>query len=232
MKELKFLLVAVIGFAMVYVCAELSKSGSKDEIKFKVEGAEGKTYDSYQSACNAGDFNAAREIIAKMKEKTAAKAAEEYVLNEEIQYLAALNDEQANTKTILILNQSIDKGLEAAEGACLGKNISQADLNYKDYEDLLPSEIQSFKKYISWCGKHNMRCNTVLGIALATGNKSLAKSILHLFKDDPELSLKNHVKSRDDGDRWDVYAHYTNGSRVAAQKKYDEAVKAGAFKKE
>ena len=30
-------------------------------------------------------------------------------------------------------------------------------------------------------------------------------------------------------DHYDVYAHYTSTSKDAAQKKYDEAVKSGAF---
>ncbi len=244
MKELKLLLVAVITIAMVYVCAELSKSGSKAESKIDVEGGGRKAYESYQSACSAGDFNAARDYIAKMKDKAltdkhhsykyfeeSINEAEEYVLNEEIQYLAALNEEQANTKIILILNQPADNGFEAAEGACLGKRISGYYLKKNDTSSLsdVPSEVINFRKYIVWCGKHNTRCNTILGIAISSGNQSLAKKILHQFRSDPELNLKNRVEDRSGWEYYDVYAHYTNGSRNAAQKKYDEAVKTGAF---
>jgi len=221
------------------VGAEGKTSENKDAES--VVGADGKTYYSYQSACNAGDFNAAREIIAKMEEKArngyysadekeAIEEAEDYVLNEEIQYLASMNDEQANTKILLIMNKSTDKDIEVAEGACLGKNIHQGDIDGDLSKS--PQEIRSFRKYISWCANYNAKCNTVLRIAIATGNQSLSKKILHLFKNDPEIVLKNKRTDKDPDfiyPFWDVYAHYTNGSRIAAKKKYDEAVKAGAF---
>lgn len=233
--------VAVVGS---YLTQNSTSNTSKNKDAESVVGAEGKTYDSYRSACNAGDFNAAREIIAKMKEEAltdehhsynyfeeSINEAEEYVINEELQYLASMNDEQANRRIILILNQPTDNGFEAAEGACLGKRISGYYLKKNNTSSLsdLPSEVINFRKYIQWCGKHNTMCNTVLGIAISFGNQSLAKKILHQFRSDPELNLKNMVKDSGGWEYYDVYAHYTNGSRNAAQKKYDEAVKTGAF---
>lgn len=248
MNKIAYLFLSFAIMSNMMTCDSVSsKTGNKDELEIKVEGVEGKTYNSYQSACSAGDFNAARDYIAKMKDKAltherfsykhfeeSINEAEEYVINEELQYLASMNDEQANTKIILVLNQPADNGFEAAEGACLGKRIQEEGLKESSVSSLYPvtSEIINFKKYIVWCGKHNTRCNTILGIAISIGNQSLAKKILHQFRSDPELNLKNMVKDSGGWEYYDVYAHYTNGSRVAAQKKYDEAVKAGAFKKE
>ena len=52
---------------------------------------------------------------------------------------------------------------------------------------------------------------------------------MHSFRSDPELELKLCKKEKGDTDHYDVYAHYTNTTKEAAQKKYDEAVKSGAF---
>ena len=199
--------------------------GSEDII---VIGAGGKEYRSYRTACSDGDFDAARAYVEKMKEydnrqRIQKKEAENYVLNEEIQYLASLNEEQANNRIILVLNQRPVEGLEAAEMACLGKDVS--GICIESLPSRCPEELQNFRKYIAWCGNHNSTCSSVLNIAIACGNQSLAKKILHCFRQDPELQQKE-TKGHD----YDVYAHYTNDSKNAAIKKYDEAVASGAFK--
>ena len=203
-----------------------------------VTGADGTVYNSYQTACSKGDFDAARDYIGKMKEQfivvkaegdwdekrafeEAIQEAEAYVENEELQYLASMNDEQANNRIILILNQRPVDGLEAAENACLGKDIDDFWLERED-GDHLPKELMSFKKYITWCSSHNSKCNNILSVAIACGNQNLSQKILHCFRSDPELLLKK-------GNDYDAYAHYTNTTKEAAQKKYDEAVKSGAF---
>ena len=130
----------------------------------------------------------------------------------------------------MILNQT-PEGVEAAENACLGKDVFKYHLDDSDeMEDFIPKEAANFKKYIAWCGKHNSQCNSVLSIAISCGNENLAKKILHSFRPDPEIRLEKceKKKGRSD-DYYDVYAHYTNATIEGAQKKYDEAVKSGAF---
>ena len=213
-----------------------------------VTGADGTVYNSYQTACSKGDFDAARDYVGKMKEKfivvkadgdynekkafeEAIQEAENYVENEEIQFLASLNEEQANNRIILILNQRSIVGLEAAENACLGKKVMKRDLDeeLESYSNDSPEEIKNFKRYIAWCGNHNSRCNTILSIAIACGNKNLAEKIIYIFRPDPELLLRNEYIDNGGWTYYDVYAHYANTSKEAAQKKYDEAEKSGAF---
>ena len=198
------------------------------------------------TACNSSvtkgteimkDQNVVVQAEGEWEEKRAYREllqeAEKYVANEEIQYLASLNEEQANNRIILILNQKPIEGVEAAEKACLGKDVYNGDFD----EELdtpsndLPLELKEFRRYMAWCGKHNSQCNSVLSIAIACRNESLAKKILHSFRPDPELQLVHSRPKKDDSyeDYYDVYAHYTNTSKDAAQKKYDEAVKSGAF---
>lgn len=231
----------LVVFLMMMLSVLLCSCGSKVE-EITVKGADGTGYTSYRTACSNGDFDAAREYIEKMKEQlTKAKAtndaelskalessiaeAERYILDEELQYLASLNDEQANNRIILILNQQVVKGYETPDGSCLGKDVSEDMIKYGHVK-----EIKSFKEYIKWCGAYNTKCNIMLDIAIACNNESLAKKLLVLIRKDPDLLKKNERKYHDGGAVYfDVYAHYTTTSRDAAQKKYDEAVKNGAF---
>lgn len=215
--------------------------------EISVTGADGTVYNSYQTACSKGDFDAARDYIGKLKEQLVVvkaegdyseikafsdliQEAEEYVANEELQYLASLNDEQANNRIILILNQRPIEGLEAAEKTCLGKHVFKAHMeDPKSYST--PDELKKFYKYIEWCGNHNSRCSSILSIAIACGNQGLAQKILHSFRSDPEIQSVHCLPAKDEYYEFffDVYAHYTNSSKENAQKKYDEAVKSGVF---
>lgn len=236
-------------FYLVLLCLTMMACEQKIG-EITVKGADGKEYKSYQAACSAGDFDAAREYIAQMKNqmmdadaagrrgrdkflalKEMIPKAEAYVFNEEIQYLASLNDDQANNRVILILSQQEIEGLEAAEGACLGKHVYQGYLqgDIDDEFNDCPTELKEFRRYISWCGPYNTKCKALLGIAIGCGNQSLASKLLHQFRKDPELNLKE-VEVRSGGNHYyDVYAHYTNSSIDEAKKKYDDAVKSGAF---
>jgi hypothetical protein len=243
MKKVNIFVVCCIAVLVVTSCG--SNLSTKE---IPVTGADGTVYKSYQTACSKGDFDAARDYIGKLKEQLVVvkaegdyseikafseliQEAESYVENEELQYLASVNDEQANNRIILILNQRPIEGLEAAEMACLGKKVDKwyLDQEIDDYTNSSPEEVKNFKRYIIWCGNHNSRCSNILGIAISCGNQSLAKKILHSFRSDPELELKLCKKEKGDVDHYDVYAHYTNITKEAAQKKYDEAVKSGAF---
>lgn len=237
-KRIAYLFILCTAFGFLTAC-----NSNVNTKEISVTGSDGTVYTSYRTACSNGDFDAAREYVEKMKEKLVAvkadgeeketkalaeavQEAEDYVENEEVQYLASLNEEQANNRIILILNQRPIVGLEAAEMVCLGKRVL-----LEDPDDRLNGstvELINFRSYIQWCGNHNSKCSSILNIAIACGNQSLAKKILHCFRPDPELIIKDREK---DGNLKDVYAHYTKNSIDAAQKKYDEAVKSGAFNK-
>lgn len=212
--------------------------------EISVTGADGTVYNSYMAACSHGDFDAARDYVGRLKEQLAVvkaegdwkeisafeeliKEAEDYIANEEIQYLAAMKEEQADNRIILMLSQRPVEGLEAAEKSCLGKKVDERYLDILDYS--APDEIKQFRKYIVWCGDYNSNCNNVLNIAIACGNQSLAMKTIHCYRLDPELELKLCKKEEGEVDHYDVYAHYTNSSKENAQKKYDEAVKSGVF---
>ena len=231
----------IVVFA-VTSCSNKS-TGDNNSEDISVTGADGTIYHSYQTACSNGDYDAARDYIGKMKLQLASmdnvgytaqeqrmayaefvNEAEFYVVNEEIQYLASLNEEQANNRIILILNQQSIEGFEAVEKTCLDKHIFLSMLDGHNAS----KQTNDFIKYIARCGKYNSQCSSILSIAIACGNESLAKKILHSFRPDPEIQSE---KCKGNNDWYDIYAHYTNASKEAAQKKYNEAVKSGAFNK-
>lgn len=235
MKKLEIL--TLLGIIMgIWACTP--NVSTKD---ISVTGADGTVYNSYQTACSKGDFDAARDYVGKMKNKLvelktadwrddlledyvkSVDEAEAYVENEELQYLASLNDEQANNRVILMINQRPIEGLEAAEGACIGKRVDK--FNIEHYNEL-PDEAAKFKNYITWCKSFNSKCSHLLDIVIVCKNQDLAQKLLHSFRPDPELQTKD-IKGNDG--YCDIYAHYTNTSKETAQKKYDEAVKSGAF---
>lgn len=189
----KNIVTLAIGLAMTIICSCGNTSGKES---ISVTGADGTVYNSYQTACSKGDFDAARDYIGNMKEQyivaraetdmhavwafeEAIQEAEAYVENEELQYLASLNEEQANNRIILILNQRAIDGLEAVENACLGKNVYEGSLggNHSGWDD-----IDNFNNYIEWCRNHNSKCNTILNIAIACGNQNLAQKIIHCYQ--------------------------------------------------
>ena len=207
-----------------------------------VKSTEGTVYDSYQAACSKCDFDAARDYVAKMKQELirlqnnysssreeyakSVEEAEKYVENEELLFLTSLNEEQANNRIVTILTQRPIEGIEPAEMECLDKEVTEWSVDLSNEKG--SERIKSFKKYISWCGVFNTKCNTLLSTAIASDNQSLAEKIIRCYRPDPEILLKN--KRKKEGDIYfDAYAHFTNTSKEAAQKKYDEAVKSGAF---
>ena len=106
------------------------------------------------------------------------------------------------------------------------------------------SAYSASNSYVESVLKYNKSCDKVLSVAINTGNNYLAQKSLLCFKQNMK-SMKGHssnmisdpdykgIKAQDgSGVRVDgnhSYVWYTNEDKIAAQKKYDEAVRSGAF---
>lgn len=204
-----------------------------------VVGADGKTYESYQSACNAGDFDAAREILAKMKKEyedfkknnkmfksnfitgyrdysnenkynamvQSYMEAENYVFNAEILYLISQNSEEATNRLFFLLSEYQLSGLPPSPSG---------EYKGNDYDKV--------KEYIASVARYNGHCNNALDLAISQGYQSLAKRIIHLFKQNVDVEYEGIGREMRVSPKG-----VNNTDKEAAQKKYDEAVKAGAF---
>lgn len=83
--------VALIGLVVI----TFSSCGPKS-----VKGADGKEYDSYQSACRNQDFFAAYDWIEK---NNGTEEDKDYVFNAEMLYLTSLGTEEASNRIVYLL---------------------------------------------------------------------------------------------------------------------------------
>lgn len=189
----KIIFWALIGFVMI----TLSGCGSKT-----VKGADGKEYDSYQSACRNQDFVAAYDWIEK---NNGSEEDKDYVFNAEMLYLTSLGTEEASNRIIYLMAEYQIPGTPIRDGA--GNSGYDGEL----YEEA--------NKYVEGVSRFNKRCDNVVDMAIAQGNIDLAKKIINLYKAD--INVKYNSKDYKDIDFGNPTFNYI--SKETAQAKLDEA---------
>ena len=133
-------------------------------------------------------------------------------------YLIRNSDCSNNDYIITLVNGKLFKGTKPCTGL-------------HDYYYVVSSEYEDYKKYVD---NFNGICDMILDVAIYNKNKALALSILNLYKEDigGMKGESNKAKAPDgtlvDGNHSFVW--FFTKSKNDAQKKYTEAVKAGAFK--
>lgn len=183
--------VALIGLVMTTLCGCGPKS---------VKGADGKEYDSYQSACRNQDFVAAYDWIEK---NNGSEEDKDYVFNAEMLYLTSLGTEEASNRIVYLL----------AEYQIPGLPVLTKKEKTRYYED----DYIGAKQYVEGIARFNKRCDNVLNMAIAQGNMALSKQIIHLYKQDINYDIYyyNGGFIEVTGFSWE--------SKETAQSKYDEA---------
>lgn len=91
----RIVMLAIIGFVMTTLIGCSNQSSRSIVI-----GADGKEYDSYQSACRNQDFVAAYEWIEK---NNGSEEDKDYVFNAEMLYLTSLGTEEASNRIVYLL---------------------------------------------------------------------------------------------------------------------------------
>ena len=239
MKRIKILSFCCIAVLLLTACGSSSPKNEEEE-KITVTGADGKEYTSYQEACKDGDFEAARSFLNAYHEKyveaqstgvTLKKAegkyfqAFDFIYKSEIQYLLSESDaEECKDKILFILEEIPVEGEKFPEGLCDFEIVCRGDWG---------NEGIPLDAYIVWTQHYNRLCNNILTLAINRKNRSLAQSILLQYVDNVEA-----IKGDSDGylkvngvkvDGNHGYIKYTSEDRDSAKKKYDDAVKSGAF---
>lgn len=210
MKYIKYLIALFIFIVMIRSCGNCGGSQKHEESQ----------YSDYKAACEALDFEAAYKLVNvwNVYPESYWENPEkyDYVFNAEVTYLCSLKTEEANDRIFHILLEL------PLKGQTVGENTTYTGGTYYDV-----------KEYIRYIQKINERCNLVLGKAILEGNKPLASNVLRLYKDD--IVIIRDIE--DTGVRNDnIYinsiletGHFTNAPKLAAQKKFEEAVTDGAF---
>lgn len=178
-------------------------------------------FGDYKAAVNEGDFEAAHEILEKIHDAAVAEDfradiadayydALDYVYKKEIQTILLNDGSDAEDKIVFLLSEIPEDGI------CPPRGIIDVyhDLRFNDYCRFVPS--------------FNRLCDVALTLSLNRNNASFAQNVIDLYKENVKiLDSVDKVNGQDVGDHH--YALFTNESRNAALKKYNNAVESGRF---
>lgn len=219
MKRIKCFSFCCLAVLLLTACGSSSSKKS-------VTGADGKEYTGYQEACRANDFEAAHkflDVLFSIYEETVKKETDfhgdsgekikaaasdyclsaNYVYNNELRFLASLNEDDAWNRALYLVK----------EMDVVGRKYP------KDTENIWPDGscyfIDCYQEFVEL---RNRQCDELLDLAIDNKNKSIAEKVLRCFCENCKTT---------DGIPSLVY--YVRDDIEAAQKKYDEAVKSGAF---
>ena len=229
---------AIIGFSVATLCScgNSSSGNSNKEEKEEMDM-------DYRDAVKALDFETARDIMKTYHERYLEKkwsrnkeerkkaegmyySAFDHIYKAEIQYLLSeLNGDECKDKITFLLEEIPVEGEKFPQGLC-DYDIASRGNGFTD-------EGLPFDAYIVWTQHFNRLCDSILSLAINRRNQDLATMILLKYVDNVEVTIgsMNPVVVVDgvkvDGNHG--YIKYTSTDRDAARKKYDEAVRIGAF---
>lgn len=232
--------IAFIGLTLTTLCSCGGNSATKE-----TEETEGTEIGNYRDAVRKGDFDTARDILAKYREvyyeesskngilnrderKEAEKkyyAAFDYIYKSEVQYLLSeLDGDECIDKVTFLLEDIPVEGEKFPQGLCEYSIARRGGWG----DEGIPLD-----QYIVWTQHFNRLCNNILSLAINRKNQKLAELIVSKFVDNVEATTGSGNGDKVvDGVKIDGnsgYIKYTSTDRDAAKKKYDEAVKNGAF---
>lgn len=183
------------------------------------ESGPGTATTSYVEAVSTNDFRTAHEILDNLlsdaisdnargsyySDESLEKfwAAADHIYKAEMLYLIDMKDEEANKRMInslAVMNVIGDK---------------------PPHKTTAYSSITKYDNYQIFVTRFNRLCDEILSTSILYNNKEMAKQILLLYKED----CSPHYQK--DGDDDYYYYDFSNSSKDAALKKYDDAVKTG-----
>ncbi len=236
---MKLLFVNIISFLLVILTVSCTSNGNKDESHGNYSGEnQEKDFKTYKEACEAQDFETARDFMSVLHDNylkllaegqhsfssysaSEAKKAEgqyykafDYIYNSEIQFiLTNFDGNDCKDKLVFLLNEITEVGEKAPEGLCRYYDACVDDYNI------------SLGAYIEWTRHYNHLLDRTLSLAINRDNKDVAKEVLSYFvknvkvtKGDSDGIVVNGVKV--DGNHG--YIEYYTEDIDAAHKKFEE----------
>lgn len=158
--------------------AMLTGCNLKSDLKEKYKTEEVVSYDNYQDALRANDFEAAHELLEGMQGKPDYEKAYDEVFNAEALYLCANGDKSSLDRVVFLLSSVPIEGTPVPEGTA-----------FKDRYDMRKME-DGHNLYIRSVTKYNQKCSMLIDLAISKHNEGLAERIMPLFKAVP-MSLEN-----------------------------------------
>ena len=165
----------IILMATIFV---LPSCNLKSDLKEKYKSEEKVSYDNYQDALRANDFQAAHEFLEDMQGTKDYEKAYDEVFNAEALYLCANGDKSSLDRVVFLLSSVPIEGTPVPEGTA-----------FKDRYDMRKME-DGHNLYIRSVTKYNQKCSMLIDLAISKHNEGLAERIMPLFKAVP-MSLEN-----------------------------------------
>ena len=156
----------------------LSACNLKSNLKEKYKTEEEVSYDNYQDALRANDFEAAHEFLEGMRGKSGYEKAYDEVFNAEALYLCAIGDKTSLDRIVFLLSSVPIEGTPVPEGTTFKSKYDISDMT------------NGHKQYIHSVTKYNQKCNMLIDLAISKNNHALAERIMPLFKAVP-MTLDN-----------------------------------------
>lgn len=174
--------------------------------------------ESIEEALEELDFEKAHELLFDMSHsnvetndfwgKSRYSLTLEKVIKSETSYLINQNTQEASDRLIALIG---NLPIEA--------NPTTGITTEKDTQE-------QNEEYVIYVGKFNGLCDDILFNAISTNNRYLAEKILTMYKPTLTRTLVESKILTSNVYRYD----YSNEAMIAAQKRFDEAVKSGRFK--
>ncbi len=231
------------------IFSKKSKAVQKNQSK-----AVQKDFGDYRKACEESDFGKAHEILNELRDVFVKEGlpkayycevseikgyrdyvdADIYIFREEVTYLMGLNDPAAESRILKLIMETPLDGRRLDEGYCSAHDAYERSVTGGEKVWLY-----------SYCIKrNNQKCDIVMDLSILNEKQSIAKKVLLYYKDNMHIQKAGHDYSYDDyklrinikgktikvdGDHG--YIWYDSEDKDAAQKRYNDAVKNGVFKK-
>jgi hypothetical protein len=211
--------IAAIATAVLVIIIMINTCGDNDSNGESTASTVSTTPTTFVEAVSVNDFRTAHEILDNLLADAISKnasgswsseeameefwAAAEHIYKAEMMYLIEMKDMDANKRLINSL----------ALMNIIGDKPSHKMSAY--------GSLTKYDNYQIFVTRFNRICDEILNISILNNNKETAKQILLLYKEDCSPSYKK------DGDDDHYYYDFSNSSKNAALKKYDDAVKNG-----
>ena len=185
---------------------DINKAKEKLEVAYKI---------FIKNAINSGDIDQVKRMVP-----IGLKVGDSDLISQ----LASLKNKEISDEILNLISEFKIKGSRVPS------NI---------YDDVFDHYSSSYNKnyidYISSINEYNKVCDQIFEIAISKGNDYLAKNVLLKYKEDVyKLQGGSGVKTPDGKpfkNNGLYYVYYKYDSKNNAQKRYNEAVKSGAFNK-
>lgn len=160
----------------------LTSCNLKSDLKEKYKSEEVVSYDNYQDALRANDFEAAHKMLEEMQSEANYEKAYDEVFNAEALYLCANGDKSSLDRIVFLLSSVPLEGVPVPEGTTFKSRYDVREL------------ADGHNRYIHSVTKYNQKCSMLIDLAISKHNESLAKRIMPLFKAVP-IALDNAYDS-------------------------------------